>query len=89
MFAMHRDGSYRWQGLGAAQEAVVTTSASSEPTWIQNINTFLDSPAGIAAGRASPAVEPKAGVDWVFWGKTVGIAGALVVGFLLLTKVRG
>ena len=64
-------------------------SAIPESRWIENIRKFLDSPAGIAAGRASPGVEPRAGVDWVFWGKTVGIAGALVVGFLLLTKVRG
>lgn len=87
MFVLSRDGSYRWQnGLGAAQEAVVTTSASSEPAWLERINKFLDSP--VVAATKPPDVEKASSIDWVFWAKTAGIAGAVVFGFLWLTRVR-
>lgn len=89
MFVLHRDGSYRWHsgGLGAAQETVVTTSSGTERDALRNVNAFLDTPVVAAVGPVS-TVPAKEGVDWVFWAKSAGIAGAVVFGFLWLTRIK-
>lgn len=88
MFVLRRDGSCTWQsGLGAAgQESVVTTGPTLQVA-LDRVNAFLDTPVVKAIGPEDAAARPTPGVDWIFWAKSAAIAGAVVFGFLWLTKV--